>query len=265
MTGTAMNGTAGETDGTDARVREMVQRRHRRRRTLLVSLAAGALVVGAALVGAGLVRANNTAPDKAPDRVPAAVAADDKAGLELTDGTTAPARAEGTVRVDVYLDFLCPECRRTEKALTSALHNLRVDGDVRVVYHPVSFLDKRSSPAGYSTRAASAAACAADQGRFEQYSAELFDRQPPEGGPGLSEAQLIAAGEEAGLTGTRATTFERCVQDRTYTPWASYVTDYAASRKIALTPTVLVAGERVDVTGSDPAAALGRAVREARG
>ncbi|MFJ8109923.1 DsbA family protein [Streptomyces sp. NPDC096132] len=236
---------------TDVMVEEMVRRRHRRRRTLVVSLVAVVVVVGAALVGAGLVRATNTAPDKAPSRVPAAVS-DDKAGLVAS---------EGTVRIDVYLDYLCPECRRTEKSLAGALRTLKASGDVSVVYHPVTFLDKRSSPAGYSTRAASAAACAADQDKFEEYTGVLFAQQPPEGGPGLSEAQLIAAGRDAGITGDA---FERCVQDRTYTPWVGYVSDYAASREVALTPTVLVDGERVEVTGSDPAAALTRAVTEAR-
>jgi protein-disulfide isomerase len=240
------------TQTTDAMVREMVHQRHRRRRALVVSLVAVLVVVASALVGAGLVRANNTAPDKAPSRVPAGVAAD-KSGV---------AASAGAVRVDVYLDYLCPECRRTERAVTTALDNLRSHGGVSVVYHPVAFLDDRSEPAGYSTRAASAAACAADAGRFEQYSTVLFAKQPAERGPGLSEAQLIAAGRDAGITGT---SFARCVKDASYRPWVQYVSDVAASRKVALTPTVTVAGRRVDVTGSsDPGAAVTRAVAEAR-
>ncbi|NUP23802.1 MAG: thioredoxin domain-containing protein [Streptomyces sp.] len=236
---------------TDVMVREMVRKRHRRRRTLLVSLVAVVVVTGAALVGAGLVRANNTAPDKVPNRVPADVA-DDKAGL---------AASTGEVRVDLYLDYLCPECRNTEKALAPELERLKASGDVSVVYHPVTFLDDRSSPGGYSTRAASAAACAADRGRFEQYSAVLFSEQPAEGGPGLSEDRLITAGRDAGITGDA---FENCVRDGTYTPWVTYVSEVAASRKVALTPTVMVNGERVEVTGSDAAASLTRAVAEAR-
>ncbi|MEV0735372.1 thioredoxin domain-containing protein [Streptomyces sp. NPDC050549] len=239
------------TQTTDATVREMVHRRHRRRRTVLVSLLAALVVVGAALVGAGLVRANNTAPGKAPSRVPAGLAAD-KSGV---------AASSGAVRVDVYLDYLCPECRRTERALTTALDGLRSHGGVSVVFHPVAFLDGRSTPSGYSTQAASAAACAADAGRFEQYSTVLFSKQPAEQGPGLSEAQLIAAGRDAGIT---SASFARCVEDAPYLPWVRYVSDLAASRKVALTPTVLVAGRRVDVTGSDPGGALTGAVTAAR-
>ncbi|MFG2368144.1 DsbA family protein [Streptomyces mirabilis] len=239
------------TQTTDAMVRQMVHQRHRRRRTLVVSLVAVLVVVAAALVGAGLVRANNTAPGEAPSRVPAGIAAD-KSGV---------AASSGAVRIDVYLDYLCPECRRTERALTAALDGLKSHGGVSVVYHPVAFLDDRSEPAGYSTQAASAAACAADAGRFEQYSTVLFAKQPAEQGPGLSEAQLIAAGRDAGITGA---SFARCVEDAPYLPWVRYVSDIAASRKVALTPTVTVEGRRVDVTGSDPGGALTRAVTEAR-
>lgn len=73
------------------------------------------------------------------------------------------------------------------------------------------------------------------------------------GGPGLSEAQLIAAGREAGITGG---SFRKCVQDGTYTPWTAYVSDVAASRKVALAPTVMVDGDRIEVTGPDAAAAV---------
>ncbi|GAA1391676.1 hypothetical protein GCM10009639_21840 [Kitasatospora putterlickiae] len=237
---------------TDTLVREMVQKRHRRRRTLVVSLVAAVVVIGAALVGVGLVRATNVMPDEVPSRVPVA-ATDDKAGLLASSGG---------VRVDLYLDYLCPECRNTEKALAGELKKLREGGDVSVVYHPVTFLDNRSSPEGYSTRAASAAACAADQDRFVEYSTVLFDRQPAERGPGLSETQLIEAGRDAGITDAA---FGECVRAGTYTPWVRYVSDVAASRKVALTPTVMVDGKRVDVTGADAVGALTRAVTEARG
>ncbi|WP_059005886.1 DsbA family protein [Streptomyces specialis] len=238
------------TGATDASVREMVRKRHRRRRATLVSLVAVFVVVGGALVGVGLVRAGDSGPGEAPSRVPAG-AASDKSGLVFSDGP---------VRVDIYLDYLCPACRDTERSLAPVLTTLRADRDITLVYHPVAFLDDYSDPAGYSTQAASAAACAADQGHFEQYSSVLFDLQPPERGPGLSEAQLVAAGREAGITDD---SFATCVDDAPYLPWVTYVSDVAASDDIALTPTVTVNGTRVDVTGSDPGAALAGAVAEA--
>lgn len=242
--------TTGSTETSDTLVREMVLKRHRRRRALLVSLVAAVVIVAAALIGAGLVRATNSDAREAPRRVPAGTASD-KAGLVFSSGA---------VRVDLYLDYLCPKCRDTERALASELSTLKASRNVTLVYHPVTFLNAYSSPNGYSTRAASAAACAANQGKFEQYSAVLFDQQPAERGPGLSEAQLIAAGRDAAITGG---SFAACVHDGTYDPWVTYVSDVAASDDVALTPVVMVDGRRVDVTGSDPGDSLARAVDEA--
>ncbi|MGQ5224937.1 hypothetical protein [Streptomyces sp. yara] len=67
---------------------------------------------GAALVGAGLVRATHTEPGEAPEEVLADVASD-RAGLVTS---------EGPVRVGLYLDYLCPECPITEKALARGGH-----------------------------------------------------------------------------------------------------------------------------------------------
>lgn len=229
----------------------MVHARHRRRRARLVTLLATVLVAGSAVIGAGLVRTSAKAPERAPARLPAGTAADG-AGL---------AASAGAVRVDVYLDFLCPECRRVESRLAEELKALAEDGSVAVVYRPVAYLDEYSDPRGYSTRAASAAACAADEGRFTQYASVLFERQPAERGPGLDEAALVAAARDAGITGPA---FARCVHDGTYLPWVAYVSDVAASRQVTVTPTVMVDGRPVEVTGPDPAAALAGAVREAR-
>lgn len=235
---------------TDTLVREMVRKQHQRRRALLVALLAAVVILAAMVVGVGVVRANKSAPGKAPSHVPAG-AASDVAGLVVSTGA---------VRIDFYLDYLCPECRNTERAIAAQLNTLKASRRVRLVYHPVTFLDDYSRPSGYSTRAASAAACAAEQGKFEQYSTVLFDKQPAEQGPGLSAAELVAAGRDAGITGG---SFTNCVNAGTYVPWAKYVSEVAASRNVASTPTVMVNGRRLDITGPDPGVALARAVLEA--
>src|SRR3954453_5089538 len=153
----------------DTAVRQMGIQRHRPRRPAVVSLTALLVVLVAALVGVGVVRAGAGQPDL-PRAVPTA------ATVDHTGFVVSP----GPVRVDLYVDYLCPACRQAEAALTPELVTLRQRGAARVVYHPVAFLDDKSSPHGYSTRAASAAACASDAGRFASYSALLFDRQPPE-------------------------------------------------------------------------------------
>jgi len=145
---------------------------------------------------------------------------------------------DGPARVDAYIDFLCPFCRRFELAAGPTLARLVEQHLASVAYHPMNFLDAASSTA-YSTRAAAASGCAADSGRFPEYAHELFTHQPPEGGPGLSDAELAALGEAAGLAGTG---FAGCLAQGVYRDWPSWVTERAVAAGVSATPAVLVAG-----------------------
>src|SRR3984957_16380131 len=105
---------------------------------------------------------------------------------------------DGPVRVDAFIDFLCPFCRRFELSAGPALADLVAAGLISLAHHPMNFLDEASTT-NYSSRAAAASGCAADQGRFAEYANALFVSQPPEGGPGLSDAELAALGRAVGL------------------------------------------------------------------
>jgi hypothetical protein len=82
----------------------------------------------------------------------------------------------------------------------------------------------------------------ADQGRFAEYAHELFVRQPPEGGPGLSDAELAGLGRPAGMNGGL---FAACVAKAPYLGWPPYVTGRAAALGVSATPAVWVAGVAV--------------------
>jgi protein-disulfide isomerase len=173
----------------------------------------------------------------APDRVPAGA-------TETGDGILI---GHGPVRVDAYIDFLCPFCRQFELAAGPALTGLVAEGRISLAYHPMNFLDEASTTS-YSTRAAAASGCAADQGRFTEYAHALFVGQPPEGGPGLTDEELAALGRDAGLDGPE---FAACLSAGTYRDWPSFVTARAAAAGVGGTPTVLVGGVDVD---ADPQA-----------
>ncbi|MEA2320256.1 MAG: hypothetical protein QOD81_106 [Solirubrobacteraceae bacterium] len=162
-----------------------------------------------------------------PVRIPAG-------GNEAGDGI---ALGTGPVTVDAYVDFLCPFCRRFEEQSGAALDAMVVDRLITLVYHPLGFLDALSTTR-YSSRASAASGCAADHGRFDEYLKALFADQPPEGGPGLSDEELVALGAAVGLDDA----FGRCVAAHMYLPWTEYVTARAVQRGISGTPSVLVGG-----------------------
>jgi protein-disulfide isomerase len=166
----------------------------------------------------------------APSRVPAGATAEG-------DGVLV---GHGPVRVDAFIDFLCPFCRRFEFSSGPALAGMVAGGRVSLAYHPMNFLDPASTT-NYSLRAAAASGCAADSGRFVDYAHALFAGQPPEGGPGLSDTELADIGRTLGLEPA----FAACLTGGPYLDWPPYVTARAEAAGVTATPTVLVAGKPV--------------------
>jgi protein-disulfide isomerase len=204
------------------------RRLQRRRRASWVSAVAVTVLLIAGLAGVGVWQA--TRPSDAV--VPAAATAPD-GGVPV--GT-------GPVTVEVYLDFLCPICKQFDDAARPALDRYVEDGTVTLVYHPISILDRLSSTK-FSTRAASAAGCAADAGALDEFVAAMMANQPPENSAGLSDDQIIQIGAGAGLSGAE---FGQCVHDQAYRDWATRSTDAAFDRGVQGTPTVFVAGTRLE-------------------
>jgi protein-disulfide isomerase len=182
-----------------------------------------------------------------PGRVPAGATAEGD-GIVVGGGPT---------RVDAYIDFLCPYCKRFELSAGPALAGMVGDGLVNLAYHPMNFLDQASTT-NYSTRAAAASGCAADQGKFLDFANALFEYQPAEGGPGLSDAELAKLGQGAGLDGEQ---FAACLSEGPYLDWPSYVTARATEAGVTATPTVLVAGAPVEPDAKAISAAVAHAGR----
>lgn len=205
----------------------------RRRRTFWASLVVVVVLAAAGIVG--YERYNRRPAD--PVRFPAGIASGDDTGV---------ARGAGGVTIDVYADFMCPDCKRFEEATTELLDDLVTRKRATVVAHPVAFLDRVSNGAEYSTRASAASGCAADGGKFTEYSQALFRHQPAENTAGLPDSRLIDIGKGIGLS----TEFATCVEKKTYRGWATHVTEKAVRRGVTGTPTVMINGASI---GTDPA------------
>jgi protein-disulfide isomerase len=224
-------------------VREQLAKERRRRRNLWTSVVAVAALVIAGMIGWAVYAGQQSGAYNTPQ------GANEEATGIVVGG--------GKVTIDGYEDFICPACRQFESSAGSTLDQLVADGKVRVVYHPVAYLN-RFSTTDYSSRSSAASGCAADGGKFREYAKALFERQPPEGSAGLTDDQLIDIGTSVGLN---AASFGSCVRDGTYETWTEHVTDAASKQGVTGTPTVFVAGAPVDAT----AEAITAAVQQAGG
>jgi protein-disulfide isomerase len=217
----------------------------RRRRAVVVS--AVALVVLLIAAGIGIAVYRNDKPEKV-------VLPQGASRTGLTIGSAA-----APITVDVYFDFQCPVCKQFETQSGSTLRKYVQQGTAKVVYHPVAYLDGMSSGTRYSTRASSAAGCAADAGKLPEFITTLFAHQPAEGGVGLTDAKIVTLARAAGISGSA---FGKCVDDETYHGWTAALTDSASKAGVVATPTVKVDGRTLPTPTT---AALSAAVSAAAG
>lgn len=150
-------------------------------------------------------------------------------------------QADAPVRVDVYQDFMCPNCQRFGLANGPALEQLIDAGTIRLEIHPMSFLDRTSQGARYSTRAANAfvTVAQAEPDRVLAFNRALYENQPAEGTTGLTDAQLVTLAQDVGVNPAVTDTFGQLSHEQ----WVADGTQADFASGISGTPSVLIDGE----------------------
>lgn len=145
------------------------------------------------------------------------------------------------VLVEEYGDYQCPACASFFESTDPTIKQLVADGRIRFAFGNFAFL----GPESY--RAASAAVCAADAGRFREFHDLLYSNQAAENSGFLTHDQLIEFGEEAGITGADLTTFDECVRADRYDGFVRRQTENTSKNKgVTRTPTVFVNGVQLE-------------------
>ena len=202
------------------------QAQERRRRNLMVGgvvVAILVIVVGGYLISRALDTSNDVA----------APAAGSDYGV-----TIGPKDAPHTVVV--YEDFLCPYCGELERATREDLTKLANEGKVRVEYRPFNLL---SQAGDYSERSAAAFSVVLEKSGPEvakKYHDLLYDNQPPEQGPFLDDAKLVALAVEAGADEADV---KSAIENLDGKQWVADATQAALDAGVRGTPTVVLDGK----------------------
>ncbi|MGH3872885.1 MAG: DsbA family protein [Pseudonocardiaceae bacterium] len=207
------------------------------------------VVVLATVVGVGLFLQNRNKPADLPATIPVAATGPENR-VTVQGDTVVTGSPEAPVTIDIYEDFLCPGCGGFEKLNHQRLAQAAADNKVRVVYHPVAILDKRSDPVGYSTLAAGAALCAAQAGVFPRFHDSLFATQPAEGGPAWNSGQLQQLGRDLGAGDRFASCVQAGADQRIATATDSAKRSISGLRSDGRfgTPSVVINGKLVDIS-----------------
>lgn len=152
---------------------------------------------------------------------------------------------EGKDTVAVFVDFQCPVCNSFEGQYGAQLEAAAADGRITLEYHPVAVLDRYSQGTEYSSRSAGAAFCVAESNPdlYLDFAKALFENQPDENTPGLTNDQLAGFATQVGADDAVA-----CITDETYRKFGAA---QAKAHEIKGTPTVEVNGKRLDLQAGE--------------
>ncbi|MEU7604309.1 thioredoxin domain-containing protein [Streptomyces sp. NPDC041003] len=238
-------------DATKRSARERLQEerqrqktRDKRRRTLIVASAVVGVLGLATVVG---VIAANTGKSGGSKGGPV-VAPSGATGKDALAIQTGKAEAKSTLTV--WEDFRCPACKSFEDNYRDTIHELEAKGLLKVDYHLVTLIDGNMSGSG-SLKAANAAACAQDAGKFTEYHDVLFQNQPEEVNDayGKNAKLLELAGKVDGLD---TPAFRKCVEDGTHNSWVEKSQKAFIAGKFRGTPTVLLDGKNIFADEGNP-------------
>ncbi|MGW3951601.1 DsbA family protein [Streptomyces sp. NPDC004752] len=218
--------------------REKQKAADKRRRALIVGASVVCVLGLAAVIG---VVAANAGKEKGSASSGPVVA---PSGAQGKDGLAIPVGKDGAKStLTVWEDFRCPACQIFETTYRPTLHELTDAGRLRIEYHLVTLIDGNLGGSG-SRRAANAAACAQDAGKFREYHDVLYENQPKETDDAFSsDAKLI---ELAGkVNGLDTPEFQKCVKDGTHNSWVAKSNKAFQAGGFSGTPTVLLNGKNI--------------------
>jgi len=213
--------------------REAAARASERRTRLLIAVA---VVAAIALIAVAVLANQSSTGENAA--VPS--------GVQAPAGGAPFGDDDAAVVMDEWIDFACPACATFNAALGPTINELVDAGDLKVLYHPVSFINAGSE------RAANAFGCAIDQGQTHEFYDAVFAAQGAESEPFTNEA-LIEIGASIGIDSPE---FESCVNDGTYDGWADNLDISQAEAGVTGTPTIFLNGELTDLPSFEPQALL---------
>ncbi|MCX7523096.1 thioredoxin domain-containing protein [Microbacterium sp. STN6] len=252
--------------------RELRERKARRRKVLIPLVA----TLGVLVVVAGILVVLALQPKSAPaaatangpkNMISGGIAFTGKNGQLAPVETAALKKAEEPrptswpsndtrAHIQTYIDWTCPACRAFEAQYAGTLQSMVSSGQATLEVFPVAILD-RNYTTNYSTRAANAAACVANDApeKFLSVQNVMYEHQAEEGSAGLSTDNILKLVHSAGLSSSDV---DSCIRGTSFAAWVAAQTGRVASDDALMlttnglrgfsTPTIVVNGTAWDRT-----------------
>lgn len=202
---------------------------------VMSSILIGCLLIGASIiVGAHyIVKNTGTASDTE----------NKKYDIKIPNNSPYLGKSDAKVTMIEYGDFQCPYCAKFFSEVLPQLKSKYIDtGKVKFYFQNFAFLGNES------IRAAEAASCAQDQGKFWDYYNKLYSEQKGEEMGAFSDPNLIKFAQDLKLD---AQLFEQCFNSRTKKAEVEQETNTAEQNySVNSTPTLFINGKKINGSGS---------------
>ncbi|MBA4385894.1 MAG: hypothetical protein C0410_14240 [Anaerolinea sp.] len=163
----------------------------------------------------------------------------------ITEGLTM-GDPNAPIKLVEFADFQCPGCGSYWSATEpTVIQNYIETGKVFYTFSPFSFVGSfvRDNPYDESIKAAEAAFCANDQGKFWEYRDYLFANQIGENQGAFSEKRLLAFAKSLALD---MDTFTTCLQSGEHNQLVLDANNFATTSGINQTPSFTIDGILVE-------------------
>ena len=224
-------------------IRQRRKRERMRNRVLVIILVVlGAVLVTVALVLPSIINARNaaSATQTAENATPVPVVTIVPRIFNAPVDRLHIGNPNALVKVDVYEDFRCSACLYyTQNYEPQVITNYVETGKVYYTYHAFIVIDGNDGTDA-SRRAANAALCASEQGRFWDYHDTLYANQLSESATLFTDARLVTMAENLKLD---MTAFNQCYQAKKYDQEIQNDISTAISLNLQGTPSILVNGQ----------------------
>ncbi|WP_433432142.1 DsbA family protein [Nonomuraea sp. CA-141351] len=224
-----MSGSASRSARERLREERARQAKSDKRRRILITSVVVVLALTAVVIGV-LVQVNRAAPSAFTGGLAPVSVSPDGSVTMAQPGVDKPV-------LEVYEDFQCPMCKEFERVNGGAVKDLAARGKVKIVYHPIAFVN----PTG-SLRAAAAAQCVPG-GKWMAFHDAIFTGQPDER-TALTVQDLKDFADQAKIDDSSVIS---CMENQKY---AGLITQNTAAAfktpDVQGTPTLILDGRKLD-------------------
>jgi protein-disulfide isomerase len=166
--------------------------------------------------------------------------------IERVQEISAEGRSRGSATAPVtiieFADYQCPFCKRFAETTEGKIEEQYVaSGQVRLEFRNMAMIGPESA------RAAEAAECANDQGKFWEYHDLLYEEQRGENSGGFSDERLTRLAEDVGLDQGE---FSACLDSGRHQQLVIDETEAGRGAGVESTPSFFINGELL--TGARP-------------